>query len=448
MASVMKRKLFVIFYILVGMLVGALCFFVSPLKALAILILMGVVVLTFFHFEAGLCLFLLGMSIISHEYWNNLYTVLAAIFYLAMYFIKSGLKKQSISIKSVDFFFMLFFLTVTLAALTSIAPADSFRIFLFFMSSLLFAFILASSINSRKSLNLVLLTLYLAVMVTSFYAVYQKRIGVAVDPSLTDVELNKGMPGRVYSTMGNPNNYAEYLVLFLPLCAAYVMNMKHKGKKFLFSIGLMLPVVALALTYSRSGWVGLALAVFVALFFIDWKLIPLAFVIGLMAVPFLPQTIINRAMTIGNLQDSSNAYRIYIWEGVLNMLKDYWATGVGLGPEPFSRIYANYARPEAVIAPHSHMLYLEIWIEMGVAAIISFLWYLIRVVKKSILHIKLSEDGYFRNILIASIAAIAGISFICVAEYVWFYPRTMLTFWITLGIAMATVKLASKGESV
>jgi len=449
MTSIMKQKAFVMFYLLIGMFIGALCFFMSPLKAVAVIALLGVIGLTFIRFEAGLCVFLFGMSIVPHMYWNNLYSVLAAVFYLIMYFVNCALKRKKISITSVDFFFVLFALAVVIAAMTSIVPADSFRIFLFFAASLLFSFILASSINSKKSLNLVLFTVYLAVAATSLYAIYQGIVGVEVDPTLTDVEVNKGMPGRVYSTMGNPNNYAEYLILLLPLCAAYVMNIEGKSKKLLFSFGLVLPVIALAITYSRSGWVAFVLAVFVVLFFIDWKLIPIAFVLSLIAVPFLPETIINRAMTIGNLQDSSNAYRIYIWEGVLNMLKDYWATGIGLGPAPFSRIYANYARPEATIAPHSHMLYLEIWVEMGIVAIVSFLWYLVRMVKKSIQNMKKSEDHYFRNIFIASIASITGISFICIAEYVWFYPRTMLVFWITLGIIMSAIKLASsKGENV
>ena len=44
---------------------------------------------------------------------------------------------------------------------------------------------------------------------TSLYAFYQRAVGVAVSSSLTDLELNKCVPGRVFSSFGNPNNYVS-----------------------------------------------------------------------------------------------------------------------------------------------------------------------------------------------------------------------------------------------
>ena len=39
-------------------------------------------------------------------------------------------------------------------------------------------------------------------------------------------------------------------------------------------------------------------------------------------LPFIPQSIYNRILTIGNVKDSSSSYRITIWTGVLKMLKE------------------------------------------------------------------------------------------------------------------------------
>lgn len=442
-----KPGLYKLFYIVIGLLAGALCLFVSPLKAIALVIGVGVIGLIFYNFQAGLCLFIFVVSIVPHEQWNNLYTVLGGVFLAIVYLIKvaSG-KKEHFEFKAVDFFFLLFGLLVLLSTVTSIAPVDSVRIFLFFGASLFTAFLMANAIQSKKNLNVVLLTVFLAVIATSLLAIYQGIVGVAVNESLTDVELNKGMPGRVYSTMGNPNNYAEYLILFVPFCIAYVLNLKNTVKKLLFSLVLILPVIALGMTYARSAWIGFAIVIFVFLLFTNWRLIPVCVILGIAVVPFLPRSIVNRALTIGSLQDSSNAFRIYIWQGVLKMLKDYWTTGIGLGPTPFSKLYANYTMPEAPTAPHAHMLFLEVWVEMGVVAIISFMWYLIRIVKKSILSAFYVKDRDYKNILIAGVAAIGGISFISLAEYVWFYPRIMFIFWVAMGISMAALKLAAKEE--
>jgi O-antigen ligase len=410
---------------------------------------LAVIGVTFFNFELGLCLFLFGMAVIPHVLWNNLYSIAAITFYTMVYLIKIVTSdKYGFHLKVLDFFFLLFALTMILSSITSITPKDSLKTMLFYVTALLLVVILTNVINSRKSLDLIFITLFAAVVVTSVYAIYQGIVGVEVNASLTDIELNKGMPGRVYSTLENPNNYAEFLILLVPFCVAYVLNLRDKVKKVLFSAALILPIIALGLTYSRSGWIGFAIAVVVFVALKNWRLIPVIFVFGIIAIPFLPQSIMHRIMTIGNLQDTSNAYRIYIWKGVLDLMKDFWVTGIGVGPEPFSRVYANYAALEASKAAHSHMLFLEIWVEMGIAAFISFIWFLIRMVKRSLIYIYNGKDIYFTNILIAGIAALGGISFIGLVEYVWFYPRIMLTFWLVMGIMMTSLKLAAVVSNV
>ena len=41
------------------------------------------------------------------------------------------------------------------------------------------------------------------------YAILQRIKGVPVNPAQTDLSVNVGMPGRVYSTMENPNNLGQ-----------------------------------------------------------------------------------------------------------------------------------------------------------------------------------------------------------------------------------------------
>ena len=56
-------------------------------------------------------------------------------------------------------------------------------------------------------------------------------------------------------------------------------------------------------------------------------------------LPFvLPETIINRFLSIGNMADSSTSYRVYIWLGTIAMLKDYWFCGIGPGAAAFNQV--------------------------------------------------------------------------------------------------------------
>ena len=68
------------------------------------------------------------------------------------------------------------------------------------------------------------------------------------------------------------------------------------------------------------------------------------FIVGLIAVPFvLPSSIMNRLTSIGNTGDSSTSYRISIWKGAIDMIKDYWYRPIGQGATAFNSIYPYYS---------------------------------------------------------------------------------------------------------
>ena len=187
----------------------------------------------------------------------------------------------------------------------------------------------------------------------------------------------------------------------------------------------------------------LAAVVFLALW--DKRLLPLIPVAAVLAIPLLPETVFNRILTIGNTADSSNMYRIYIWGSTLEMIRDYGLTGIGLGPENFIPLYDFYSHPNASIAPHSHMLYLEIWLEMGLLGIVSFLGMYLGIIRRGLRAIR-HADPLVRHVLIACVSSLVGVSFVGAAEYIWFYPRVMFAFFIVLGVTLAAAKLAEESK--
>ncbi len=143
-------------------------------------------------------------------------------------------------------------------------PSDSIRILLFFIAAFIFTYVIAADISDEKRLVKLLAFIYAAVILTSLYAIIQRKFGlVYVSASFTDLKLNTGIPSRVTSTLDNPNNFSEFLVLFMPLCAAFAGTRKKQLSCVVLLIGLALPAVALIMTYSRSGWISLMLAAFV-----------------------------------------------------------------------------------------------------------------------------------------------------------------------------------------
>lgn len=391
--------------------------------------------------DVFLAVFIGIMFIMPHERWNNLYAFLAACFFAfwILLNIASG-KLRGRNVCGVGISMVIFIAAIVVSTVTAYVFSDALRIALFLIASILFAYSIYASVDTKEKLARFVKIILTFVTVTALYGIMQRIRGVEVDLEFVDITTNEGMPGRVFSTFSNPNNFAELLILFLPFFVPVFFSVKSKLEKLLASFGFAATVGALAMTYSRSCWVGFAISAIVFVCLYDKRLlIPLGAIV-IVAIPFLPDTIINRIFTIGSMKDSSNSYRIYIWEGCINMIRDHGITGIGLGPASFRCVYPGYSSPVAVTAPHSHMLYMEIIIEMGIMGAVGFFGYVFGAVKKTG-GIMRKMDKNMKMYAVASISALAGIAFASFAEYVWFYPRIMFAFWVVLGLLMSIVRI-------
>ena len=342
----------------------------------------------FGQFHRILGLFLIVMIITPHHYWQNSYALLGAFGIFALFTLKVSLDSKT-NFKSIPFPVCLLILAVMVGVLVSPDKGSAVRNALFYFTAIILSLDVMNAIDTNDKLYELMWCLWFALMMTSLYAVYQGIVGVEVDQSLTDTTLNAGMPGRVYSTFENPNNYAELIVMLLPFTAALAFITKNKWLKIGLFASMALPLVAIGLTLSRSGWLALAGAVVVFIFVYKPVLIVPMIALGCMAIPFLPDTIKRRASTIGSMSDSSNKYRIYIWEGSMKIIRDYGVTGIGLGPDNFGLIYPSYANLSAINARHAHMLYMQAIIEMGILGFISVMWTVLGTMKESWAHLLL-----------------------------------------------------------
>ncbi|MCQ2748925.1 MAG: hypothetical protein MJ246_02710 [Clostridia bacterium] len=60
----------------------------------------------------------------------------------------------------------------------------------------------------------------------SLFGLYQNYVGVEVKEAYVDINLNEGMKGRVYGAVENPNNFAEILLIMIPLLAGMFLGEK------------------------------------------------------------------------------------------------------------------------------------------------------------------------------------------------------------------------------
>lgn len=391
-------------------------------------------------------LMLLIMNI-PYERWSNSYSF-AGYLLILLLVIAGGMHRKSlrIDIAHVGPYVPLFLLAVFLSWPLSQFPELSFRFLLYYASCALCIFLVVSTVEHADQLERLAGFASLGMAGTSCYAIFQRIQGVDVNSRFVDVALNAGMPGRVYSHYENPNSFAQVLVLLIPIAVGLLFGAKRNIWRIVGLFSALLGAVALIMTYSRACWVGLVVAALVFLFFWNRKLIPVCIVVGLACLPLLPDSILNRILTIFNPNDSSTSSRFPLYQIALRMIALKPLTGAGLGPHAVKAAVLQYKLDNTfAFYAHSHNLYLQVWLETGMLGIFSFVAAMFSSFKQGAKAVLAhTAPTSVRLIILGSLSGLAGALVSGLADYLWTYPRVMLIFWFAAAILFAGIKLAKQ----
>ncbi|HIT31782.1 MAG TPA: O-antigen ligase family protein [Candidatus Enterenecus stercoripullorum] len=298
----------------------------------------------------------------------------------------------------------------------------------------LFALVLQNSITTRTQLDALLLALVLAGTAVALYGICQFLFGWGYQSeSWIDTEMFSDISFRVPSTLGNPNMLGQYLILVIPLGGAGLLAARDWGKRVFYLCCCAIMCVCMLLTLSRGAWLGLLLAGFLFLLLLQPRLLLLA-PLALFALYFvLPDTVIARFTSIGNLGDTSTSYRLSIWLGTLDMLRDYWLCGVGPGEAAFNLVYPRYSYNE-IVAPHSHNLFLQIVCDAGIIALVVFLLLLFHFFRDLCAAFCREKDSFSRLHQAAVLAGMGGFLVQAMTDYSFYNYRVMLLFWVFVAL--------------
>jgi len=327
---------------------------------------------------------------------------------------------------------LLFIFITLIGGIISFAVADSIRIALIYTVFISSVYLFISMIKDKVMFKTTLILSGAAAFLTAVYGMYQYLTG-NIQAGWIDSEMFAGIV-RIYSTFENPNVYGEYLLFMIPIALVFFFSSRRFiYKLFWFGAGLAM-VAAMLLTMSRGCWIGLAAGVFIYFLIADRRYLWLFFA-AVVVLPFvLPESIMFRLLSIGNLEDSSSLYRLFIWLGTFRMLGDYWLTGIGLGTKAFSGIYSAYAY-NGILAPHPHNLYLNIMSESGITGLICLGLITIKSLKYSISNAISANGRELKHAGAAIAAAFTGILIQGVFDNVFYNYRIVLIFWIFTALA-------------
>lgn len=388
---------------------------------------------------------------IPFERWNNAYSLLGFGALLMLFYAGSMRRYETfrLDVAAVGPYAVGMFAAAVLGVVLSAYPSLSARFLMYHTVCLLCVLVTVSAVRTASDLKRLAAGGSAAVLISSLYAVYQRIQGVEVNASYVDLDVNAGMPGRVESFFDNPNTFAQVLILLLPVVLGLFLCTKRPllrlAAAFTFAVG----TAALGMTYSRASWVGIACAMAVAVFLWRPRLIPLFLAGCLLAVPLLPQSILNRILTITNTNDTSTSGRIPLYEAALAVIGQSPVTGAGLGTAAVQKFIKDnnlyHARAPFV---HAHNIYLEVWIEAGALGIVSFVGAMLLNIKNAARAVRHCGDSAARTLTCAAASALCGIMVAGLADYPWNYPRVMSIFWFVFALCIAGTKLCRReGEA-
>ncbi len=354
---------------------------------------------------------------------------------LVFAFLESDFQKNLRASKPImtDLFVGLYLVCLVYGLWLSKAP-DKFQIFLVYFAFVGLYYVVRYFVSTPRRLVMSISYFTLSGIIVCAFGYLQYLTGSYETTTWTDTQLFSDISGRIYSTFQNPNVFGEYLLFLIPLALAMCIIAKEKFHKVVYGGCLLAALGCLILTYSRGCWLGLiaGLGLFILLLY-KKALIPLV-----LAAPFsilvIPQNILNRFMSIGNLKDGSTAFRVYVWRGTVEMLQKVWPTGVGLGSYSFEVSYAPFAYMD-IMAPHSHSLYFHQISETGIFGFIVFILLAFYTLKQLFMVYKRPKS---RELQVLAVALISGfVSFLIQGFFdnTFYNYRMYMLFFALLSLA-------------
>ncbi|MFO7815439.1 MAG: O-antigen ligase family protein [Halanaerobiales bacterium] len=155
-----------------------------------------------------------------------------------------------------------------------------------------------------------------------------------------------------------------------------------KKQKGFYLLYVILNLAALIISSSRGAMVGTAAGSFILAVLMSWNVIGIITSL-LIAALYINNRFYRRVLSIFSLEDRSNYMRLKVYEGTLDMVKDYFFFGVG--PGNFGEVYPAYQVPgEKIDAMTPHNNYLNIITGWGIiGGLFFFGWIFYRIFKNA-----------------------------------------------------------------
>jgi putative inorganic carbon (HCO3(-)) transporter len=259
---------------------------------------------------------------------------------------------------------------------------------------------------------------------------------------------------RIMGTYGDPNFFAQVMLVIIPIALNRFLYEKKTGLKILAGWSLAVSFLTVIFTFSRGGFLALCLVLALIVFIRKPPLVAIlcGILILLLLIPFLPATYFERIQTILQYLPFSGA-DVRNEVSLRGRMSEY-AVGIqmfldkpilGIGYENYAANYLKYSMKIGLdprrTERSAHSLYLEVLAEQGILGLVMFGFVLYSAFKslakarKLFNKIALSE---FADLALAF--EIGFIGYLAAAIFIHgAYPRNL---WLLIGTGLSAQQVA------
>lgn len=359
--------------------------------------------------------------------------------------------KERFTLSNADKFLLLYFILVMI----SVAGSSLFFLsFKGFLKTLIYVGFYISFIHylkdNKKSLKYILLAMAISVSIESVIALKQNFLSVAEISGWQDMSrLNpEEVMTRVYGSIKpyNPNLFGGYMLAILPSTLILVflpLLNKHYKTAICGLFCFFLGIVAIVMSGCRGAYLGLFVEILL-IFLLTYKFLKPIYkkmllfftsIFTFISFVFIMLTSSLRARVLSIFamrEDSSNSFRFNVYNSCIDMFKDNWLLGIGVGNQNFREIYGLYMRT-GFDALSAYNIYLETAVESGVFALLAFLAFIVMNLSKAI-KLVLQKNNINTIYLSISVVSLAGLLLHGMVDTVFFRPQIQFVFWMMIGI--------------
>jgi len=304
---------------------------------------------------------------------------------------------------------------------------------------LLIFIIIAETINTRRRIGNILLTIFTSSLIVGLDGIYQQVTGfdfLRNFPLYADV--------KVSAAFQFSNNLGTYLAAVIPISASLVLfKATNKTYRFILSALFLLLAVCLLLSQARGAWLGFILGfLFVSLLSGKKNFLLAVFLLILFAVSaglFGNIYLKEQVRSFAHLKtDQSTNDRMIMWKTALRMFADRPILGQGLGT--FMHSFEKFKPKSYREIVYAHNCFLQMAVETGILGLLAFLWFILSLLRKASTRLFMPNDIFLKAV---SIGIIGGILAYLVNSFfdnnLYSLPLAAL-FWAMSGLAAAEIR--------